>query len=460
MLHSDQILATVEMIQKENLDVRTVTMGINLLDCRGGSLEKTCRNIQERISHFGGNFVATCNEVSRKFGIPVVNKRISVTPIAFVGAGLKEQDFITIAETLDQAASAVGVDILGGFSAQLEKGMTKTDHEFIASIPEALARTEKVCASVNIATTQKGINMDALAMMGHTIKELAEKTADKGGFGAAKFVVFCNQPGDNPFMAGAIHGLEEADAVLNVGVSGPGVIARSLERLIERHAQDGSLQLDELAEEIKQTTFRVTRCGELIGRAVSQSLGIEFGVVDLSLAPTPTIGDSVGELFKILGVDAVGAPGSTAILAMLNDAVKKGGIFASKTVGGLSGAFIPVMEDAVLAEAVGSGALCLEKLEAMTCVCSVGLDMVPIPGSTDADTISAIIADEMALGMVNSKTTAARLIPVPGKEAGELVSFGGLFGASPIIEVRNTGQSSRFIGWGGRMPAPIHSFKN
>ncbi len=460
MLRSDQIITTVEMIQKENLDVRTVTMGINLLDCRGESVQSTCENIKKRINALAGNFVPTCDAISRKYGIPVVNKRISVTPIAFVGAGFKKDGFIAIAKSLDEAATDIGIDILGGFSAQLEKGMTATDREFIAALPEAIAETDKICASVNIATTQKGINMDALAMMGTTIKELAERTADSGGFGAAKFVVFCNQPGDNPFMAGAIHGLEEADAVLNVGVSGPGVIARSLERLIDNHPEKGTLQLDELAEEIKQTTFRVTRCGELIGRAVSKSLGIEFGVVDLSLAPTPTIGDSVGEIFKILGVDAVGAPGSTAILAMLNDAVKKGGIFASKTVGGLSGAFIPVMEDAVLAEAVGNGSLCIEKLEAMTCVCSVGLDMVAIPGSVDSDTISAIIADEMALGMVNSKTTAARLIPVPGKEAGEHVSFGGLFGASPIIEVRNAGQSGRFIGWGGRIPAPVHSFKN
>jgi uncharacterized protein (UPF0210 family) len=460
MLRSDQILATVEMIQKENLDVRTVTMGINLLDCRANTIEQTCRKIEEKILACAGNFVSTCNMISRKFGIPVVNKRIAVTPIAFVGAGCARQDFIRIAETLDKAATAVGVDILGGFSAQVEKGMTRTDREFIASIPEALARTEKVCASINIASSQKGINMDALAMMGRTVKELAEATEDSGGFGAAKFVVFCNQPGDNPFMAGAIHGLEEADAVLNVGVSGPGVIARALERLISKHPEPGSLQFDELAEEIKQTTFRVTRCGELIGRAVSKSLGIEFGVVDLSLAPTPTIGDSVGEIFKVLGVDEIGAPGSTAILAMLNDAVKKGGVFASKTVGGLSGAFIPVMEDALLAEAVGSGSLCLEKLEAMTCVCSVGLDMVAIPGSVDADTIAAIIADEMALGVINSKTTAARLIPVPGKEAGDHVNFGGLFGASPIMPVRNTGKSSRFISWGGRMPAPIHSFKN
>jgi len=460
MLRSDQILATVEMIQKENLDVRTVTMGINLLDCRGGDIEETCQKIHTRIVDYAGEFVATCDSMSKKYGIPVVNKRIAVTPIAFVGAGFFRDDFVRIAQTLDQAATDVGVDILGGYSAQVEKGMTNTDLEFIASIPEALAQTEKVCSSINIGTTQKGINMDALAMMGHTIKELAERTADQGGFGAAKFVVFCNQPGDNPFMAGAIHGVEEADAVLNVGVSGPGVIARALERLIQKHPEPGSLQLDELAEEIKQTTFRVTRCGELIGRAVSRSLGIEFGVVDLSLAPTPTIGDSVGEIFKILGVDAIGAPGSTAILAMLNDAVKKGGIFASKTVGGLSGAFIPVMEDAMLAEAVGDGTLCLEKLEAMTCVCSVGLDMVAIPGSVDADTIAAIIADEMALGMINSKTTAARLIPVPGKEAGDSVSFGGLFGASPIMPIRNIGKSSRFIAWGGRMPAPIHSFKN
>jgi uncharacterized protein len=460
MLRSDQILATVEMIQKENLDVRTVTMGISLLDCRGGNIEQTCKKIHTRIIDYAGNFVATCDTISKKYGIPVVNKRIAVTPIAFVGAGFFREDFVQIAKTLDQAAKAVGVDILGGFSAQVEKGMTNTDLEFIASIPEALAQTERICSSINIGTTQKGINMDALAMMGRTIKELAEMTADQGGFGAAKFVVFCNQPGDNPFMAGAIHGIEEADAVLNVGVSGPGVIARALERLIHKHPESGSLKLDEIAEEIKQTTFRVTRCGELIGRAVSKSLGIEFGVVDLSLAPTPTVGDSVGEIFKILGVDAVGAPGSTAILAMLNDAVKKGGIFASKTVGGLSGAFIPVMEDAVLAEAVGDGSLCLEKLEAMTCVCSVGLDMIAIPGSVDADTISAIIADEMALGMINSKTTAARLIPVPGKDVGDSISFGGLFGASPIMPIRNIGKSSRFIAWGGRMPAPVHSFKN
>lgn len=459
MIRSDHILATVEMIQKENLDVRAVTMGINLLDCRGGDVAETCRRVEEKIGRVAERFVATCDEVSRKYGIPVVNKRISITPIALVGAGFDRQGFVELALALDRVAAAVGVDILGGFSAQVEKGMTATDRAYIAAIPEALARTSKICASINIASSQKGINMDALALIGQTVKDLAEITSDQGGFGAAKFVVFCNQPGDNPFMAGAIHGVEEADLVLNVGVSGPGVVARALDRLIHTRGRD-NLRLDDIAEEIKQTTFRVTRCGELIGRKVSAELGVEFGVVDLSLAPTPTVGDSVGEILQILGVDVVGAPGSTAILAMLNDAVKKGGIFASKAVGGLSGAFIPVMEDAVLADAAGQGALCLEKLEAMTCVCSVGLDMIPVPGSVDAATIAAIIADEMALGMINNKTTAVRLIPVPGKEAGELVSFGGLFGASPIMSVRNVGKSSRFIAWGGRIPAPLHSFKN
>ncbi len=459
MLSSDQILATVEMIQKENLDVRTVTMGINLLDCRGADLKSTCANIEKKIGSLAQNFVPTCDRIGRKLGIPVVNKRISVTPIALVGAGFNRYEFIELAKCLDKSADIAGVDILGGFSAQVEKGLSESDREYILAIPEALAKTQKVCASINIASSQKGINMDALSMVGQTVKDLAEATRDQGGFGAAKFVVFCNQPGDNPFMAGAIHGTGEADAVLNVGVSGPGVIARSLERLIQNKGAE-NLLLDDIADEIKQTTFRVTRCGELVGRQVSRELGIEFGVVDLSLAPTPTIGDSVGEILHILGVDAIGAPGSTAIVALLNDAVKKGGIFASKTVGGLSGAFIPVMEDAVLADAVGKNQLCLEKLEAMTCVCSVGLDMVAIPGSVDAATIAAIIADEMAIGMVNHKTTAARLIPVPGKEAGEHISFGGLFGASPIMPVRNVGKSSRFVGWGGRIPAPIHSFKN
>ncbi len=458
-MKSDHILSTIDMIQKENLDVRTVTMGINLLDCKMGSAGETCKKMKDKILLCAGDLVETCDKISREFGVPVINKRISITPAAHLGCGFNRDGFVRMAETLDTAANVVGIDILGGFSAQVEKGMTPTDFEYFASLPEVLSRTERVCASVNIGTTKKGINMDALALCGRTIKAVAEATKDQHGFGAAKFVVFCNQPGDNPFMAGAIHGLEEADTVLNVGVSGPGVIARALERLIESRGAE-NLKLDDIAEEIKQTTFRVTRCGELIGREVSREMGIEFGIVDLSLAPTPVIGDSVGEIFQILGVDDVGSPGSTAILAMLNDAVKKGGIFASKTVGGLSGAFIPVMEDSVLAAAVGNGSLCLEKLESMTCVCSVGLDMVAIPGSVDADTISAIIADEMALGMINQKTTAARLIPVPGKKAGDYVSFGGLFGASPILPVNNTGKSSRFIKWGGRIPAPVHSFKN
>lgn len=458
MLRSEQILSTIEMIQKENLDVRTVTLGINLLACRASSATKTATNIEAKITEVAADFVPICNQIAERYGIPIVNKRIAVTPIALLGAGFDKDGFVTLAKALDSAAGGVGVDILGGFSAQVEKGMTASDLAYIEAIPTALAQTQRLCASINIASTQKGINMDALALMGKTVKQLAEDTADNGGFGAAKFVVFANQPGDNPFMAGAVHGVEEADSVLNVGVSGPGVIARALQRRIAN--SQTTLRFDELAEEIKQATFRVTRCGELIGREVSKAMGIEFGVVDLSLAPTPAVGDSVGEIFHILGVDAIGAPGSTAILAMLNDAVKKGGIFASKTVGGLSGAFIPVMEDSLLADAVGQGSLCLEKLEAMTCVCSVGLDMVAIPGDTDADTISAIIADEMALGVINQKTTAARLIPAPGKGVGDSVSFGGLFGASPILPIRNTGKSSRFVAWGGRMPAPIHSFKN
>ncbi len=459
MLRSDQIMATVEMVQKENLDVRTVTMGINLLDCRVGTVKGTCEKVEDKIARCAEKFVKKCDEVSVKYGVPVINKRISVTPAALVGAGFERNDFVQLAKSLDNAAENVGVDILGGFTAHVEKGMTSSDRAFIASIPKALALTKRVCASINVGSSHKGINMDAVAMIGNTIKLLAEETSDSSGFGAAKFVVFCNQPGDNPFMAGAIHGVEEADVVLNVGVSGPGVIARSLERTINRRGRD-NMKLDDIAEEIKQITFRVTRCGELIGRQVSKELGVEFGVVDLSLAPTPKIGDSVGEILQILGVDDVGAPGTTAIVALLNDAVKKGGIFASKAVGGLSGAFVPVMEDAVLAEAVAKGALTIEKLESLTCVCSVGLDMVPIPGDVDAATISAIIADEMAIGMINNKTTAARLIPVPGKKAGEIVSFGGLFGTSPIMEVRNVNKSARFIAWGGRIPAPIHSFKN
>jgi uncharacterized protein (UPF0210 family) len=388
----------------------------------------------------------------------VVNKRIAVTPIAYVGAGFSKQDFVAIARTLDEAASEVGVDFLGGFSANVENGTSKSAATLMAAMPEAIAETAKICASVNVGSSKYGINMDAVAVMGGVIKQLAENSADQGGFGAARLVVFCNQPEANPFMAGAIHGPGQHEVVINVGVSGPGVVARALERkLAESETAPG---LHELAEEIKQTAFRVTRCGELIGRRVSSVLGVPFGIVDVSLAPTPKVGDSVGEILRIMGVDAIGAPGSTAIVALLNDAVKKGGTFASQSAGGLSGAFIPVCEDAELAEAVKNNTLPLEKLEAMTSVCSVGLDMVAVPGSVDAATIGALIADEMAIGMINSKTTAVRIIPVPGKKAGEFVSFGGLFGESALLEVRNVGKSGRFMAFGGKIPAPINSLKN
>lgn len=459
MIRSDQILKTVEMIQKEHLDVRAVTMGISLLDCRTGTAEQTAQNMVDKIRRYADSFVETCNRIGTKYGIPVVNKRISTTPIAHVGAGFSSDGFVLLAQALDRAAAEVGIDIIGGFSANVEKGISVGDARLIAAVPEALATTSKVCSSINAGSTRHGLNMDAVALLGRTVKDLAAATIASNGFGAAKFVVFSNQPGDNPFMAGAIHGLGEAEAVINVGVSGPGVIARALERKINAFGAE-NLGLGDLAEEIKQATFRVTRCGELIGRQVAEALELPFGVVDLSLAPTPSVGDSVGEILKILGVDEIGAPGSTAIVAMLNDAVKKGGSFASSSVGGLSGAFIPVMEDAELAAAVQSGCLVLEKLEAMTCVCSVGLDMIPVPGDTSAETLAAIMADELMIGVINSKTTAARLIPVPGKKAGEFVSFGGLFGESVVMPVRNTGKSNRFIQFGGRIPAPIHSLKN
>lgn len=458
-MRSEDILKTVEMIQKENLDVRAVTMGISLLDCHRADAKQTCQAIIEKITRHAGKLVKTCEQISSEYAVPVVNKRISVTPIAHVGAGFERDGFIQIAHALDEAASLVGIDILGGYSADVANGVTSGDTELINSIPEALSTTQKICSSVNVGSTRAGINMDAVARLGYVIKELSERSADSGGFAAAKFVVFTNQPGDNPFMAGAIHGLDQHEVVINVGVSGPGVIARALERRITNDGAE-NLGLHDLAEEIKETAFRVTRCGELIGRRVAAELKIPFGVVDLSLAPTPNVGDSVGEIMKILGVDAIGAPGTTAIVAMLNDAVKKGGTFASQSVGGLSGAFIPVCEDRYLADAVRDGTLGLEKLEAMTSVCSVGLDMIAIPGSVDAATISAIIADEMAIGMINGKTTAVRLIPVPGKEAGEFVAFGGLFGESTIAPVRSVGKSGRFIAFGGKIPAPIHSLKN
>jgi hypothetical protein len=434
-------------------------MGINLLDCHRSNVDRTCQAIKEKIETQAARLVETCETISTEYAVPVVNKRISVTPIAHVGAGFDVAGFIQIAQALDEAADAVGVDFLGGFSADVANGMTRGDVALIAAIPEALSTTKKVCASVNVGTTRSGINMDAIAQLGQTIKDLSERSADQDGFAAAKFVVFTNQPGDNPFMAGAVHGLEQHEVAINVGVSGPGVIARALERIIDQ-ANGDNLGLHDLADEIKRTAFRVTRSGELIGRRVAKALDVPFGVVDLSLAPTPNVGDSIGEILKIMGVDAIGAPGSTAIIAMLNDAVKKGGSFASQSVGGLSGAFIPVCEDQALADAVRDGSLTLEKLEAMTSVCSVGLDMIAIPGSVDANTIAAIIADEMVIGMINAKTTAVRLIPVSNKEAGEFVSFGGLFGESAIAQVRNAGQSSRFVNFGGKIPAPIHSLRN
>jgi uncharacterized protein len=459
MLRTEHILQTVDMILQENLDVRAVTMGIDLLDCRTGNIDSTCSNIINKIRKLAANLVSTCNKYAEKYSIPVVNKRISVTPISHVGAGFSRNEFIKIAKALDAAADIVNIDIIGGYSANVEKGISNADKNLLESIPEALTLTNKVCSSVNAGSSRYGINMDAVRILGKIIKDTAESTAESNGFGAAKLVIFCNQPGDNPFMAGAVHGLGEAEAVINTGVSGPGVIARALERKIEENKR-GNLCLHDLAEEIKQAAFRVTRCGELIGRQVASALNIPFGVVDLSLAPTPTIGDSIGEIIKILGVDAIGAPGSTAIIAMLNDAVKKGGAFASQSVGGLSGAFIPVMEDSELADAVKNGTLTLEKLEAMTSVCSVGLDMIAVPGSVDEKTLAAIIADEMAIGMINSKTTAVRIIPVPQKKAGDFVSFGGLFGESTIMKVNNIGKSSKFIDFAGRIPAPIHSLKN
>jgi uncharacterized protein (UPF0210 family) len=459
MIRSDQILKTVSMIQKEHLDLRTITMGIDLLDCRCGNVSKTCDAVERKIKNYAKDLVKISNEVGEEYGIPVVNKRISITPLAHVCAGFDAKGYVAVAKAIDRAADAVKVDFVGGYSCNVEKGMSKADEILIESIPEAMFATKKICSSVNVAGTKSGVNMDAVKILGEVIKKLAAGSAKKDGFACAKLVIFANQPGDNPFMAGAIHGHGEPECVINVGVSGPGVVARALERKIKDEGVE-NLRLDDLAEEIKLTSFRVTRCGELLGRQIAKRLEVPFGVVDLSLAPTPVIGDSVGEILKILGVDEIGAPGSTAIVALLNDAVKKGGAFASQSVGGLSGAFIPVCEDAELSEAVRNGSLSLEKLEAMTSVCSVGLDMIAIPGNVDAATISAIIADEMAIGVINRKTTAVRLIPVPGKKPGDIAVFGGLFGSSAVLTVRNAGKSKRFIAWGGKIPAPIHSLNN
>lgn len=457
MLSSEEIIRTIEMLKNENLDVRTCTLGISLRDCVSSSATELCTRIRSKIKRVAGAMVSVCDRISNKYGIPIVNKRIAVTPIASVVEALDEKEYGAVARTLDQVAHEVGVDFIGGYSALVQKGFTSGDRSLIATLPEVLSTTERICASINVASTRAGINMDAVVLMGKAIKEISLATADRDGFGCAKLVVFANMPEDNPFMAGAYLGYGEPESVINVGVSGPGVVKKELERALEAGKK---LTLGDLSEIIKKTSFRVTRVGELIAREVAEGLGVSFGIVDLSLAPTPTVGDSVGEILQCLGLKSVGVPGSTAALALLNDAVKKGGAFASSSVGGLSGAFIPVSEDLNLSEAVGSGSLSLEKLEAMTAVCSVGLDMIAIPGKVDADTIAAVIADEMAIGVFNHKTTGVRLIPVPGKDVGDKAIFGGLFGEAHIVEVRNIELSSDFTGFGGRIPAPITSIRN
>ena len=454
MINMFEVNETNNMITQEKLDVRTITMGISLLDCIDSSVEKVCENVYNKITTLAKNLVSTGKDIEKEYGIPIVNKRISVTPIALVGSAACKttDDFVEIAKSLDRAAKEVGVNFLGGYSALVSKGMTKAEELLIRSIPKALAVTERVCSSVNIGSTKTGINMDAVRLMGNIVKEAAEYTKDQDSLGCAKLVVFCNAPDDNPFMAGAFHGVTEADAIINVGVSGPGVVMHAI-------SQVRGQNFEVLCETIKKTAFKITRVGQLVAQEASRRLGIPFGIIDLSLAPTPAVGDSVAEILEEIGLEEVGAPGTTAALAMLNDQVKKGGIMASSYVGGLSGAFIPVSEDRNMIEAATNGSLCIEKLEAMTCVCSVGLDMIAIPGDTSAATISGIIADEAAIGMVNQKTTAVRVIPVIGKKVGDTAEFGGLLGYAPIMPV-NTKDCSAFINRGGRIPAPIHSFKN
>ena len=454
MINIFEVVETNNMIEKENLDVRTITLGISLLDCIDSDLEVLKKNIYNKIYDAAKDLVATGEEISKEFGIPIVNKRISVTPIALVGGAAckSPEDFASIAATLDEVAHKVGVNFIGGYSALVSKGMTKADEMLIQSIPQALATTERVCSSVNVGSTKTGINMDAVKLLGEIILQTAEYTKEDDSLGCAKLVVFCNAPDDNPFMAGAFHGVTESDKIINVGVSGPGVVKTALEKV-----RGESFEV--LCETIKKTAFKVTRVGQLVAKEASKMLGVPFGIVDLSLAPTPTIGDSVADILCEIGLEYAGAPGTTAALALLNDQVKKGGVMASSYVGGLSGAFIPVSEDQGMIDAVVAGALSLEKLEAMTCVCSVGLDMIAIPGDTKATTISGIIADEMAIGMINQKTTAVRIIPVIGKKVGETVEFGGLLGYAPIMPV-NQFSCEAFVNRGGRIPAPIHSFKN
>ena len=454
MINIHEVLETNNMIEHENLDVRTITMGISLLDCADNDVEVTCRKICDKIRRLAGSLARTAEDISREYGVPVVNKRISVTPIALVGASCcrTPDDYVAIAKALDAVAAEVGVNFLGGYSAVVSKGMTESDRLLIESIPEALACTERICSSVNVGSTKTGINMDAVRMMGETVKKAALLTADRDSCGCSKLVVLCNAPDDNPFMAGAFHGVTESDAIINVGVSGPGVVKCALEQV-----RGESFEV--LCETIKKTAFKITRVGQLVAQEASRRLGVPFGIIDLSLAPTPAIGDSVADILQEIGLEKAGAPGTTAALALLNDQVKKGGVMASSYVGGLSGAFIPVSEDQGMIEAAECGALTIEKLEAMTCVCSVGLDMIDIPGDTPASTISGIIADEAAIGMVNQKTTAVRIIPVIGKTVGDNVEFGGLLGHAPVMPV-NRFSCEAFISREGRIPAPIHSFKN
>ena len=454
MISINEVIETNKMISDMNLDVRTITMGISLLDCVGTDVDDTCTKIYNKITTYAKDLVSTGQEISRRYGIPIVNKRVSVTPIALVGGSVCKTtgDFVKIAKALDKAADTIGVNFIGGYSALVNKGMTPADELLIRSIPEALSSTGKVCSSINVGSTKTGIDMDAVKILGEMIKDTAELTKEADSIGCAKLVVFCNAPDDNPLMAGASHGVTEGDCVINVGVSGPGVVKKALEKVRGEN-------FEELCETIKKTAFKVTRVGQLVAKEASKMLGVPFGIVDLSLAPTPAVGDSVGEILEEIGLEYAGAPGTTAALALLNDQVKKGGVMASSYVGGLSGAFIPVSEDQRMIDAVSAGALTLEKLEAMTCVCSVGLDMIAIPGDTSPATISGIIADEMALGMINQKTTAVRLIPVIGKTVGDQAEFGGLLGYAPIMPV-NRFACDKFVNRGGRIPAPIHSFKN
>ena len=452
MLDKNDVLSTVQMIDRQHLDIRTITMGISLLSCADRDAKAACEKIYDKITRYAEGLVKTGEDIEREFGIPIVNKRISVTPIALVAAASETEDYVPFAVALDRAAKAVGVNFIGGFSALVQKGMTDADRWLIAAIPEALAVTDLVCSSVNVGSTKAGINMDAVALMGRTVKAAAERTADCGGFGCAKLVVFCNAVEDNPFMAGAFHGVGEPERVINVGVSGPGVVYHALQSVKGQ-------PFDVVAETVKKTAFRITRMGQLVAQEASRRLNTPFGIVDLSLAPTPAVGDSVARILEEMGLEVCGTHGTTAALALLNDAVKKGGVMASSSVGGLSGAFIPVSEDEGMIAAASSGALTLDKLEAMTCVCSVGLDMIAVPGDTSAETIAAIIADEAAIGMVNTKTTAVRIIPAPGCRVGDTVEFGGLLGSAPVQAVHPY-SSVDFIARGGRIPAPLHSLKN